>query len=204
MAKRPTRGEGVTRQRILKAAVRRFGAHSYEDTSLRDVAQDVGVDVAYVHRCFGSKEKLFLEALGAASEEVDLTKLTREEIAAYLVHRLFEEPRGKLVPDISSFDIIIRSMFSGQVASFVNQRVQDEFLDPLADKLKDQDGSCVTMVMSLLVGFAVLRDFFQWPPATHLKRERAETALTRTIQEIMDNPAICSTGEDSMSDVRGV
>lgn len=40
----------TTRERILKAAILRFSAHSYDNTGLRDIAADVGVDMAYVHR----------------------------------------------------------------------------------------------------------------------------------------------------------
>ena len=61
---RPT-PEDTTRERILKAALLRFSTHSYEETGLRDIASDVGVDMAYVHRSFGSKEKLFREAVKA-------------------------------------------------------------------------------------------------------------------------------------------
>jgi len=45
-----------TVDRILAAAVKRFATNSYEATGLRDIASDAGVDVAYVHRRFGSKE----------------------------------------------------------------------------------------------------------------------------------------------------
>lgn len=45
------------KERILKAAIRRFARHSYEDTGLRDIANDADVDVAYVHRSFGSKDE---------------------------------------------------------------------------------------------------------------------------------------------------
>ena len=61
---RPT-AEDTTRERILKAAMLRFSTYSYEETGLRDIATDVGVDTAYVHRSFGSKEKLFREAVDA-------------------------------------------------------------------------------------------------------------------------------------------
>ncbi|WP_390965363.1 TetR family transcriptional regulator [Paracoccus yeei] len=35
------------KDRILTAAFRRFAAHSYHETHLRDIAADAGVDVAY-------------------------------------------------------------------------------------------------------------------------------------------------------------
>ena len=37
--------EDTTRERILKAAILRFSTHSYEETGLRDIAADVGVDI---------------------------------------------------------------------------------------------------------------------------------------------------------------
>lgn len=41
------RPDDTTRERILKAAMLRFSTHSYEETGLRDLAADVGVDSAY-------------------------------------------------------------------------------------------------------------------------------------------------------------
>src|SRR4029078_8177484 len=49
---------------ILEAAERLFGAHGYEGTSVRDIAQEAGVNLAMISYYFGSKEGL-LEALFA-------------------------------------------------------------------------------------------------------------------------------------------
>lgn len=53
----------TTRAEMLAAARRRFLMESYENVGLRDIARDVGVDVALVSRYFGSKEELFREVL---------------------------------------------------------------------------------------------------------------------------------------------
>ncbi|MFD2029187.1 TetR/AcrR family transcriptional regulator [Ancylobacter dichloromethanicus] len=60
-------GEGTTRQTILTAAAKRFASASYDEVSLRDISADVDVDVAYVHRSFGSKENLFPGGPGVAT-----------------------------------------------------------------------------------------------------------------------------------------
>ena len=60
-------GTMSTRERILSAALHRFSNRSYEQTGLRDIAADAGVDVANVHRSFGSKQQLFAEVLRKAS-----------------------------------------------------------------------------------------------------------------------------------------
>ncbi|WP_018267634.1 TetR/AcrR family transcriptional regulator [Methylosinus sp. LW4] len=66
--RKESRGGEKTRERILQAALARFGSASYEDVKLRDIAAEFGVDVALVHRAFGSKEQLFAAALTASGE----------------------------------------------------------------------------------------------------------------------------------------
>ena len=60
---RPARNAGDTRARILAAARVRFSRDAYENVGTRDIAADAGVDAALVNRYFGSKEKLFDEAI---------------------------------------------------------------------------------------------------------------------------------------------
>ncbi|MFD2029247.1 helix-turn-helix domain-containing protein [Ancylobacter dichloromethanicus] len=67
MARSTARAAAAKREQILEAAILRFARQSYEDTSLRAIAADVGVDVAHVHRSFGSKELLFAEAIRATT-----------------------------------------------------------------------------------------------------------------------------------------
>ena len=57
------RNAGDTRARILAAARVRFSRDAYENVGTRDIAADAGVDAALVNRYFGSKEKLFDEAI---------------------------------------------------------------------------------------------------------------------------------------------
>ena len=51
------------KERILNAAMLLFARMPYSDTSLRDIAAAAEVDVAYVHRAFGSKAEIFRHAL---------------------------------------------------------------------------------------------------------------------------------------------
>ena len=61
-----------TRERILEAAIEHFSRRSYEETGLREIASAARVDVAYVHRCFGSKKRLFADAVSAAVKPKEL------------------------------------------------------------------------------------------------------------------------------------
>jgi AcrR family transcriptional regulator len=56
-------GEPATRERIADAARRLFADRGFDRTSVRAVAAEAGVDPALVHHYFGTKQRLFLEAV---------------------------------------------------------------------------------------------------------------------------------------------
>ncbi|WP_196278938.1 TetR/AcrR family transcriptional regulator [Catellatospora vulcania] len=59
-----------TRQLLLDAARRRFAAHGYTGTTVRDIADEAGVNVALISRYFASKEGLFEACLAGAVDEL--------------------------------------------------------------------------------------------------------------------------------------
>ena len=63
---RRRRDAAATREAILEAATRRFAAHGFEVRRVREIAGDAGVTAVLVNRYFGSKEKLFAEAIERA------------------------------------------------------------------------------------------------------------------------------------------
>jgi AcrR family transcriptional regulator len=56
-------GEAGTRDRIADAARRLFAERGFDRTSVRAVAAEAGVDPALVHHYFGTKQRLFIEAV---------------------------------------------------------------------------------------------------------------------------------------------
>ena len=58
------------REQIIAAAIAVFGAKGYVGTTTDDVARAASISQPYVVRLFGSKEKLFLAALGDALESL--------------------------------------------------------------------------------------------------------------------------------------
>src|SRR5687768_16792368 len=56
---RPRRDAARTRRRLLEAARRRFARDGYATSTVRDIADDAGVNVALISRYFTSKEGLF-------------------------------------------------------------------------------------------------------------------------------------------------
>ncbi|MBM7494602.1 TetR family transcriptional regulator [Micromonospora luteifusca] len=72
-ARRRRRDASETRQLLLDAARRRFAQDGYAATTVRDIADEAGVNVALISRYFVSKEGLFEECLRAAGDELRRT-----------------------------------------------------------------------------------------------------------------------------------
>ena len=59
------RSPDQTRQRLLAAASELFAAQGYHGTTVREIAQRAGVNLAAGNYHFGSKRELYLEVLRA-------------------------------------------------------------------------------------------------------------------------------------------
>jgi AcrR family transcriptional regulator len=73
-----TRGE-ISRQAILDAAARRFGADGFRASSVADIARDADVSGTLAYAYFDNKEDLFLAAL-----DQDVALLIREGVTSIL------------------------------------------------------------------------------------------------------------------------
>lgn len=56
---RPTQGECVDRETLLRNARKTFAKHGYDATSVREIARESGVDSALIAHHFGSKDALW-------------------------------------------------------------------------------------------------------------------------------------------------
>ena len=63
--------ERDTRARLLDTAVQLFGARGFAAVSIRDIAQEAGVNLAAVNYHFSGKEKLWQEALRRSMRSVE-------------------------------------------------------------------------------------------------------------------------------------
>ncbi|MFD2252735.1 AcrR family transcriptional regulator [Pseudochelatococcus lubricantis] len=176
-----------TRERILKAAMLRFSAHSYEETGLRDVAADVGVDPAYVHRCFGSKEKLFLEAVRAAARPERLFSGDADELASTLASELFAE-RGE--NEIRSLDIVIRSFSSPAASRVLRDSLMEDFVGPLLRKRGQVSEKRAALVAAFLIGAGILRDVVRADPLLGQDEGELQEIIVQTIEELMNGDAV--------------
>lgn len=82
------------RETILSTAMKLFGEKGFEGTSVREIANDAGVNLAMISYYFGSKEKLFENVVEYKSSSIRL---------------VFEELAKSSVSQIEKVDKIIES-----------------------------------------------------------------------------------------------
>lgn len=173
---REKRSGEVTRQRILAAAIARFAQGSYEEVKLRDIAADVGVDVALVHRSFGSKEQLFAAVLAAASPSDRLLAADLRELSAVFANDIFASK-----PD-DALQIVLRSLSSPQARDVLRAHGAIDFMGPLAAKL---DGPAqqqrAALFAACLTGIGILRDVLRVESLLDESREITQPLIERIL-----------------------
>jgi AcrR family transcriptional regulator len=87
---RRRRNAAQTRQLLLEVARTRFARDGYATTTVRDIADDAGVNVSLINRYFTSKEGLFEACLATAVNDVrrDADGISRDDVAAAIARRI--------------------------------------------------------------------------------------------------------------------
>jgi AcrR family transcriptional regulator len=177
-----------TRERILEAAALRFSRYSYEQTGLRDIAADVGVDVAYVHRCFGSKERLFSEALRSTIEPDRLLAGSANSVPGTLASEVLsrEAPPGAVAGrKVAPLDIIVRSLSSPEAAHVLREVCLQHFVVPLARKFDEPSGQRAALIAALMVGVGILREVLCVEPLIGVEKRDVKALIATAIKDMI-------------------
>ncbi|OAI31662.1 hypothetical protein A1351_20825 [Methylosinus sp. R-45379] len=147
------RGGEITRRRILEAARARFSIASYEDVKLREIAAEVGVDVALVHRAFGSKEQLFSAVLSTSKEAESQSTLDAGRLSEDFTDGFFSASQNE------TLQIVVRSLTNPQAREVLRARSLTEFIGPVAAALEGASTiERATLFNACLVGMAIFRE----------------------------------------------
>lgn len=182
---RRRRDASATRRALLEAAHARFVRLGYDRTTLRDVAADVGVNLALIKRYFGSKEGLFKAALaenprfpgGGDAFPGDLPSLAEalaHQLAADTWPEFGEHPVLMLLRP--SGDPEADALRRAALRDFAHQILQSSEATGEDALLRAQ------LVVALGIGVAVLRSTVALPPLSDASAETLagplEAALT--------------------------
>ena len=190
-------GDSGTREAILSAARRRFAQHGYDSASVRQIADDAGVDPALVHHFYGTKEHLFVTAVGFPALPSELLARVAQGPRARLGERLLRsllqvwetgEGRARLVA-------LVRSAVSNDAAmEMLRQFLTSAILDQVAATLEVPDAEFrASLVASQVVGLALARYVFRIRPLANASVDEVVAAVAPSLQRYLTGKLVSSS-----------
>ena len=183
MARSTALAAAAKREQILQAAILRFARHSYEDTTLRAIAADVGVDVAHVHRSFGSKESLLMAAVLATAQPERLRSESRQGFVARLVDEVFGRGAARAHEEVGPLDIFMRSLTSREASHVMHDGLLTELILPFAEMMDPPSTRRAALMVAVLVGIGVLKEVLAIEPLL----EKGDGELRQLTIEVLEH-----------------
>jgi AcrR family transcriptional regulator len=191
--KRPGRPPGTsdTRDRILSSARELFARNGIDNTSIRAIAADAGVDPALVHHYFGTKTELFAAAIHIPIDPMSIIRPVREvpvEEIGYVLPTLllpiWDSEIGK------GFIATLRSLLGGSVAdvSMVRSFLQEVIAAEVGSRVDNPPGTGrirVQFVASQLVGIVMARYILELEPFKSLPVQQVADTIGPNLQRYL-------------------
>ena len=193
-ATRP-RDAAQTRHDLLRAARHRFARDGYSATTVRDIANDAGVNVALINRYFDSKEGLFEACIARVGEELDRPEkraTTVDELARRLVRKIvgFSTDEG---PD--QLLLLLRTS-KDERANAIRRSILQSFAEKLASFAgwvpgPGSDARLLVraeLVMAATLGMIQLRASSSVEPLTSATEEQLASEVETLLAALLSRP----------------
>jgi AcrR family transcriptional regulator len=185
-------GKSRTREAILAAAGRQFAQQGYDRASLRGIAAEAGVDQKLIVHFFGSKQQLFVAAVGLPFNPGEVLPAILagdpdsigERLAALLVDVL-EQP--ELHQRLTG---VVRAAASEpEVARMLREFLTRELFGPAAEFLGAEDGPFrANLVGSQIVGLVMARYVVAIEPLASMPPKAVANAVAPTLHRYLVGP----------------
>ena len=183
------RDAAATREAILRSAISHFARAGYDGVGVRDIAGGAGVTAMLVNRYFGSKEKLFAEAVDTAFATpvfvAEDPQALLSDIVTALVTRT--EPAAD-TPE--PFLILLRSVSNPRateivrdaIGRYVGTRLTRQLPGPAA-------GLRAEVALSVIAGVLLMRRVVVTPALETADADQLRAILLATLGPTLADPA---------------
>lgn len=185
-------GPNSSRETILVAARRQFAEHGYDRASLRAIADEAGVDQKLIAHFFGSKQKLFVAAIGLPFNPAEMLPRVlageRKQLGRRLADLLFS------VLDDPAFNqrltgVVRAAAAEPEVARMMREFLTREVFAPTAELLGNDDALLrANLVGSQIVGLVMARFVVELEPLASTPTRIVADAVAATLQRYLVEP----------------
>ena len=178
-----------TRERIAAAARALFAERGFDQASVRAIAGRAGVDPALVHHYFGTKQRLFLEAVDFPIDAIDgvreIATGSVEDVGERLVRfalRLWDDP--DVLPRL--LGVLRSAVTDPEAASMLSALFTRQGLVQVVRALgQDNPEMRAELVGSQIFGLAIARHILRLEPLASADHETIVRAIGPTIQRYL-------------------
>jgi len=177
------RSEG-TRRAILQAARSMFAARGYEQTTIRAVAAQAGVDASMIMRYFQSKEGLFTAAVTTDLQVPELCSVPSSQRGELLVRYFVERWEGPEADDklIALLRTAVTSdSIAGQVQAILGQRLTER----VAEVDEGRAPLRSALIATQLLGLALCRNILRFEPLASLPADEVVAAVAPSVDRYL-------------------
>jgi AcrR family transcriptional regulator len=180
------RSEG-TRRTILDAARSHFAARGYEQTTIRAVAAQAGIDASMVMRYFGSKAGLFAAAATIDLDPPDLASASPRRRGEVLVRHFVG--RWERDPSEDMLVFLLRTAVTNEsVAEQLQMTFNRMVVGPLVALEYPDAERRAALIGSQLMGLGLCRYILRLEPLASLSGDEVVAGIGPTIQRYLTAP----------------
>lgn len=183
---RPLRSQ-PTRDRILSAAKRLFLEAGFENTTIRAVAEEAGINASMVMRYYGSKEELFDAAGQIDFHMPDLSAVNKRKRGVALVTHILNAWEGAESND--ELHVLLRAAGTHRAARQRLVSLVEEQAIPVIKAVLPDDSdkeTAVGLILIQLAGLVLSRYFLQYASVVQLDRETLIAEVGGNVQKLLD------------------
>lgn len=148
----------TTRDAVLEAAMIEFLGKPYDKATLRSISQKAGVDVAYVHRLFGSKQAMFTAVLSAIFDRLKRSRPTQDDFMKSLFEIGENSNPAQMFNGLDPTDLFIHSLGNQDARALMVKFIRTEFLDPLEASIESEEAEIVSkQLYAYFIGIRIIR-----------------------------------------------
>jgi AcrR family transcriptional regulator len=174
-----------TRRAILEAARGAFAARGYEQTTIRAVAAESGIDASMVMRYFGSKAGLFAAASTTDLEVPNLIRVPPAGRGEFIVRHFVERWEGSPGDDTLVF-LLRTAVTNDAVAVELQSKFDDLVIAPIAALGVRYPERLGSLIGTQLLGLALCRYVLHLEPIASIAAEDVIAGVAPAVQLHLD------------------
>ncbi|AEF42042.1 TetR/AcrR family transcriptional regulator [Hoyosella subflava] len=186
-----------TRETIVSAARAMFAKHGFDKASVRKIAAEAGVDPALINHHFGSKQKLFVAAMRAPVNPVEVVQRLAAEGPDKLGFRIAEtfvsvwdSPAGSGLAQAMR-GALAQDGMTVAMREFVTHQILPAIASAL-DAPAPEKRVRASLVASQLIGLAVTRYILRIEPLASASPEAVVGSIGPVLQGYLTGSAVAT------------